>query len=147
MLVLGHVADVVRHEARALDPECVEQAGDILTLCLLIVSSSRAGGEPHPAGGNDGMVAGELRGERSPHIACLSIPVKQDDSRSLFADPYRQGRAIRSDVLNFEAGWKRLNICGGGHQHTFLAARDRRRQFCCLPLYATAFRRTRNILR
>src|ERR1700722_9052458 len=54
------VADVVRHEVRALDPECVEQAGNILTLCLLVVSSGRAGREPHPAqiGSNDGMVAG-----------------------------------------------------------------------------------------
>ena len=42
--------------------------------------------------------------------------MKQDDSRSLSADPYRQGRAVRNDVLNFETGWKRLHICGGGHQ-------------------------------
>ena len=87
--VSHHVADVVRHEVRALDPEHVEQAGNILTLCLLVVSSGRTSGEPHPAqiGGDNGMVVGELRCERRPHIAGLSIPVKQDDCRSLAADP------------------------------------------------------------
>ena len=97
------------------------------------------------------MVAGKLSGERRPHIACLSISVKQDDGRSLSTDPYRQGRdrqgrAVRSDVLNFEIGRKRMHICGGGHQHTFLGASDRRRQFWCLHQYATAFRRMLGIL-
>ena len=135
------LAGAVRYEVGALDPECIEQAGDILTLCLLVVSSGSAGGEPHPAKirGNNSMIAGKLRRERRPHIACLSIPVKQDDSGSLSADPYRQGRAIRSDVLDFEPGWKRLHISGGGHQHTFLAARNCGRQFCCLPLAILLF--------
>ena len=131
--VSHHVADVVRHEVRAFDPERVEQAGNILTLCLLVVSSGRAGGEPHPAqiGGNNGVVAGKLRCKRRPHITCLTIPVKQDNRRSLSANPYREGRAIRSDVLNFETGWKRLHICGGGHRECSLEARNRPWQFCC----------------
>jgi hypothetical protein len=109
----------MRHEVRALDPECVEQAGNILTLCLLVVSSSRAAREPHPAqiGGDNSMVMGELRCERHPHIAGLTIPVEQDNCWSLAAHPYRQSRAVRIDVLNSKACWKRLHICGGGHQH------------------------------
>lgn len=76
-----------------------------------------------------------------------ALPVKQDDRRALSADPDREGRAIRDDVLNLKAGWKWPHICDGGHRHTFLAVRNRRRQFYCLPLYATASRRTRDILR
>jgi hypothetical protein len=90
----------MRHEVRALDPERVEQAGNVLTLCLLVVAAFRTSGGPHPTqiGGNNGTVMGELRCERRPHFAGFTISVEQDNCWSLAADPYGQGRAIRIDV-------------------------------------------------
>ena len=94
-----HVADVMRHEVRALDPERVEQAGNVLTLCLLVVAAFRTSGEPHPTqiGGDNRLVMGELRCERRPHVAGLTISVEQDDCWSLAADP-RTGSCHSSGI-------------------------------------------------
>ena len=61
--VSDHIADVVGDEVHPFNPERVENASDILALCLLVVSTGGTNGEPHAAqvGGNNRVVVGKVR--------------------------------------------------------------------------------------
>ena len=110
----------MRDEISLFDPERVEQAGNILTLCLLVVSTLGASGEPHPAqvGSDNRMVVGKLRREWCPHVAGLAITVEQDGRRSLTTDPHMQRRAIRPNVLGLEPVWEWLHACRCSHRNS-----------------------------
>jgi hypothetical protein len=118
-----------------IDLECVEHTSDIVALGLLVVPALGTGGEPHPAqvGHNHGMVGGKLRREGNPHVAGLTITVKQDRGGSLTADPHMYNRPIRRNILGSEPGWKGLHICASGHDHIFRDAIKPGHQFSSGP--------------
>ena len=61
--VADHVADIVRNEIGALNAECIQHAGDIPALGLLVVTALGTRGEPHSpqVGRHYRMIAGEFR--------------------------------------------------------------------------------------
>jgi hypothetical protein len=116
--VAHHVADVVGDQINRPEFQCVEHAGDVVALRLLVVAAGGPGREAHPAevGHDDRVVRRQLRGERRPHVAGLAVAMEQHDRGTAAADPHVEGRSVGRDLPDAEARRERLHLRrGGGH--------------------------------
>ena len=99
-----HIADVMGDDVGTIDLEPVKDSRDVLRLVHLGEAAGWVGRPPEPAqvGNNDRMIAHQLRGHRRPHVAGLTVTVKQDDRgpRSAHADV--DHRAVGADLLRAE---------------------------------------------
>src|SRR5262249_43690609 len=85
---------------------------------------------PHAAkiGNHDRMVAGEIDRHGRPHVARLTVAVKQDHGGAAAAGAHMDRRTVRRDVLNaeFRRKLERLHVCLLCPTTTRAAARQRR---------------------
>jgi hypothetical protein len=116
--VADHVAEVVGDEVGLVDPQRVQDAGDVVSLRLLVVAVGGTRRARHPAqvGSDNGVATGEVRRQRSPHVARLAIAVQEDHRGALAADPDMDDRALRLDLPGAEVRGKRLNLRRGGQR-------------------------------
>src|SRR4029077_21248102 len=100
--VANHVTDVVCDEVGLVDLQCVEHAGNIFGLRLLVVSAWRPRGEAHSTKvrNDDGVIADQLGGERCPHVASLAVAMQQYDCGAFAADADVNLGAVRGDRLS-----------------------------------------------
>jgi hypothetical protein len=110
-----HIADVVRHDLGAINVQRVEQARHVLGLDALLVAARPDGGEAHAAqvGHDDRVVAGQIFGQRAPHVAGLAIAVQQQHGRAGAAGADMQRDAVGRDLPRLEAGGEGMHLRQG----------------------------------
>ena len=100
------------------DLQSIEHACNVMRLRFLVVTAFGAGRQPYAAqiGCDDGVVAGEFRRQRPPHIAGLSIAMEQDDRWPLTTDTDMEGCAVCLDFLGAKVSRLRLNLRRSGQR-------------------------------
>ncbi|MCY1170511.1 hypothetical protein D9M73_105860 [compost metagenome] len=99
--ITDHVADIVRHDIGTRGTQHVHHADDIICLVRLFEPGVGPRGQAHAAqvGHDHRVIAGEIGGERHPHVAGVAIAVQQHDRRSRTTNADMQGGAVGRDVL------------------------------------------------
>jgi hypothetical protein len=111
-----YVPDIVGHEVGLVDLEGVQDAGDVVSLGLLVIAPGRPRGESHAAKvRNDHRVPRcQSGGECAPHVARLTVAMQQDHGRPYSTGSDEQGCPIGRDLVRAKAGRKRHHLRGSG---------------------------------